>query len=160
MMNFRILLFSGLLLGLISCGEKKPETASNLSETPVEIIPVDEPSADMAAMQMQKWEITDLIYDNDGIGVFLEKKPYIIFREGRASGFAGCNSFMGKYIEGENNGIDIQGVAGTKKMCPEGNRVETRLLELLESAYGYELNENKTKLKIKSPKGQINCVLR
>lgn len=159
-MNFRISLLLALGFFLVSCGDSSKKEEKQEPEISKEITPLAEPSAEMASIQMQKWEVTDLIYDDDGMGIALEKKPYLIFRDGRASGFAGCNSMVGEYVEGENYGLNFNNMASTKKMCPEAAVTETRLLELLEGAYSYELNSDKTKLKIKSVKGQINLALR
>ncbi len=159
-MNFRIFILFALGICFTSCNES-PKNGDQNEETPtVEITPVSTPSADMAEMQLQKWEVTDMIFDNDGIGVALDKKPYLIFRDGRASGFAGCNSFVGEYVEGENNGLNFNNLGSTKKACPEGAKVEDRFLKLMETAHSFELNANKNKLKIKSANGQIHLVLK
>jgi heat shock protein HslJ len=159
-MNSKILLFLAFGLCMVSCEENKQKAADTQSDQPVEITPLEEPSADMLAMQMQKWELTEMTFEKENIDISVEKMPYLIFREGRASGFAGCNSFVGEYIEGKNNGLNLNKLASTKKMCPDVEKTEFKLLQLLEGTQSYELNNDKTKLKILSTKGQINFVLR
>jgi heat shock protein HslJ len=114
----------------------------------------------MVALQMQKWEVSGMTYGQEEIEITLEKMPYLIFREGRATGYSGCNSFVGDYIEGKNNRIKLNKLASTKKMCPDADKTESRLLQLLEGAQSFELNSNKNNLKIISTKGSINFVLR
>ncbi|KAA3638581.1 MAG: META domain-containing protein [Bacteroidetes bacterium] len=159
-MNIRTFILFALGICLFSCGDSS-KNGDQTEETPsVEITPVSTPSEDMTFMQLQKWEVTDMIFDNDGLGVALDKKPYLIFRDGRASGFAGCNSFVGEYVEGENNGLNFNNLGYTKKACPEAARIEDRFLKLMETAQSFELNANKDKLKIKSTNGQIHLVLK
>lgn len=159
-MNFQTFILFALGFCLISCSESSKNGDQNEETPPVEITPVSTPSEEMTFMQLQKWEVTDMIFDNDGIGVAQEKKPYLIFRDGRASGFAGCNSFVGEYVEGENLGLNFNNLGYTKKACPEAARVEDRFLKLMETANSFELNANKDKLKIKSTNGQIHLVLK
>lgn len=160
-MNFKTTLFLVLALGLFSCNENNSGNEGEPAENiPTEVTPIAQPSATMETMQMQKWEVSDLIYEGDGIDVALEKKPYLIFRDGRASGFAGCNSFVGKYVEGENLGINFKDIASTKKSCSEGNIIENRYLELLRSATTYTLNSDQTNLTVKSSLGEIHFTMK
>ena len=160
-MNLRNILFLALTITFAACGGNNSEKKNKSTDLPrEEISALTTPSEDMTNMQMQKWEISDFIYNDNGSNFDLEKKPYLIFRDGRASGFLGCNSFVGEYIEGANTGLNFNNIGLTKKRCKEGSLEEAKVVELLNGANSYSLNEDKTRLTIKSTKGEIHLQLK
>lgn len=159
-MNLRNILFLALIITFAACGGNNTDKKNGNADVPrEEVSPLSTPSEDMTIMQMQKWEISDYIYKGDGTNIVLEKMPYLIFREGRASGFLGCNSFVGEYVEGADAGLNINNIGSTKKHCQESVLIEARVSELLNGATSYSLNEDKNKLTIKSTKGEIHLQL-
>jgi heat shock protein HslJ len=160
-MNLRNILFLALTITFAACGGNSSDKKNGNPDAPrEEVSSLSTPSEDMTSIQMQKWEISDFIYNDNGSNINTEKKPYLIFREGRASGFLGCNSFVGEYIEGANTGLNFNNIGLTKKRCKEGFLEEARVVELLNGANSYSLNEDKTRLTIKSTKGEIHLQLK
>ncbi|MCB0653076.1 MAG: META domain-containing protein [Saprospiraceae bacterium] len=147
-----------IILSIAACGGNSNEKKNTVKNTPVAVTPLSEPSEAMGAMQMQKWEVTDMIYNNIGMGIALDKNPYLIFRGGRISGFAGCNSFVGEYVEGKDSGLNFKNIGSTKKMCPEAGKEEAVFIDLLNGANSYSLNSDHSKLKIISQLGEIHLI--
>lgn len=157
-MKLKSFLFLLIVLSITACGGNSNEKKDAVKNTPDAVTPLSEPSEAMVGIQMQKWEVTDMIYNSVGMGIALEKKPYLIFRAGRISGFAGCNSFVGEYVEGKNSGLNFRNIGSTKKMCPEAGKEEAVFIDLLTGANSYSLNSDHSKLKIISQLGEIHLI--
>ena len=75
------------------------------------------------------------------------KEPHIIFKieDNRISGSGGCNSFFGTYELLEGNRIKFSQVGATMMACIDMD-VENRLMEVLNMADNYNLNDEKLTL--------------
>lgn len=107
---------------------------------------VEEQTTDSTPIAMPKgvWDLQtfngDTIVPIEG-----EDVPTILFNEtdSLVSGFAGCNSYHGKYILGENGAISINNMGWTMMMCSEeAMAFETKFVGALEGVDHYELNDN------------------
>ena len=75
--------------------------------------------------------------------VSLEREPHLILEaaDGRVSGFAGCNGFMGSYTLDEQNArISFGQIAMTRMFCAAGMEVEEAFTQVLEEVDNYSLN--------------------
>lgn len=79
----------------------------------------------------------------------LKREPHFILRakEGRVSGFGGCNTFTGSYKLNEaTSRISFDQVASTMMACPSGMDVEKAFHEMLRAADNYSLNGDRLTL--------------
>lgn len=158
-MKFKILFFLAIALSFAACSDSKSKT-DDTTVAAKKMVELSNPSEVMTAIRMQKWELLDYQFNGKGTLVQLEKKPYLIFRDGRASGFAGCNSFSGDYVEGEGMALNFKAINITRKACKEGTGDEIKFTDLLQNASEYSLSDDKTKLKIISTNGALNFILK
>lgn len=73
----------------------------------------------------------------------MEREPHLILQaaDGRVSGFAGCNGFMGSYTLDEQNArISFGQIAMTRMFCAAGMEVEEAFTQVLEEVDNYSLN--------------------
>jgi len=73
----------------------------------------------------------------------MEREPHLILEaaDGRVSGFAGCNGFMGSYTLDEANArISFGQIAMTRMFCAAGMEVEEAFSQVLEEVDNYSLN--------------------
>jgi copper homeostasis protein (lipoprotein) len=86
-----------------------------------------------------RWELSTL--RGQELPAELQEKPWLILkRDGSVSGFAGCNSFTGRYT---NEGLRLQfdGLASTLRACLEPARNDA-LLEVLRMVDNYSRSSN------------------
>ncbi len=141
-----------LITTFTACGnnaQKKPELPK-LEKT-------EKPSEVMQSIRMIHWDLTDFTYQNKETAAIAseKKKPYLILRDGKASGFAGCNNFIGKYEEGKDGTIRFIGVQAPRQTCKDYALQEMYYLDLLNNATAYEVSEDGKLMKIKSLKGEL-----
>lgn len=70
--------------------------------------------------------------------------------DGKVSGSAGCNTFMGIYALGEGNSIKIGPLASTRKLCPTPEGImdqEIQFLTALESAATFQIDGDRLGLR-------------
>lgn len=160
-MKFKILFFLAITLSFTACSDSKPKKSDEATAVVIKkMVELSSPSEAMTAIRMQKWALLDYQFNGKGTLVQLEKKPYLIFRDGRASGFAGCNSFSGEYVEGEDMALNFKPINITKKACEKGYGDEVKFIDLLQNASEYSLSDENTKLKIISTNGVLNFILK
>ena len=73
-----------------------------------------------------------------------EKRPWLRFtdKEGRVSGFSGCNNVMGSYrVEGD--GLQLGQLAGTQMFCQDTAALERAFLDALLAVTGYRIDGDK-----------------
>lgn len=86
----------------------------------------------MSRLTNKKWALTQLsgkAIDNQN----KERIPHIIFdaEEDRVHGYAGCNSFFGKYQIEADGTVRFENIASTKMYCSETMELETTFLHAL-----------------------------
>lgn len=157
-MKFNILFTLAIALLFTACGDgSKAKTAT--TPVPKEVTEISAPSAIMTSIRMQKWELVDYQYKGTGTLVQVEKKPYVIFRDGRVSGFGGCNVFSGKYVEGASMGLNLT-VNINAGSCENGAGEEAKFISILGNIAEYSLSEDKSKLKLTGTAGVLNFILK
>ena len=72
------------------------------------------------------------------------RDPHIIFdtEEQRIHGFAGCNSFFGKYQIKPDNKISFDNIASTKMFCANTMEMETAFLKALKDCKEFSVTNN------------------
>jgi len=100
-------------------------------------------AAQMASLTDTKWKLNGMLV-NDGVvnDVAFENAFVEFTQDGKISGNAMCNSFLGEFTQSENS-LEIWALASTKKMCPaEVNSYETQILADLQNVSKYEISRN------------------
>jgi heat shock protein HslJ len=85
-----------------------------------------------AALEDTRWQLI-MLSDFPEVLPATDKEVYIIFEEGKISGFAGCNSFFGSYSS-RNETIKIENIGSTKMYCEKTMALETAFLQALTNA--------------------------
>lgn len=137
---------------LTSCGNNHPAQPKLPKLSKVETA-----SETMKNIRMVKWELSSFtLKDLNKAAISDGKKvPYLILRDGRASGFAGCNNFVGKYEEGVNNTIRFIDVQSPSRSCKNYAAQESSFINLLKTATSYEISETGKQMTIKSLMGEL-----
>lgn len=95
--------------------------------------------AEMIAPPLEgtRWMLTEV--DGGPVSVPKDgKRPYFVLgKDGTVKGFAGCNSFSGKYISKGEGGFDLTGLVSTMMACPQ-LETEGKFLKALEEADRYQ----------------------
>lgn len=75
----------------------------------------------------------------------LPKDAFLELKDGKLSGFSGCNNYFGSFIVSGNT-IHFAGVAMTKMYCKEAMEVENGLAQSLNNADQFRINANHLEL--------------
>ena len=99
--------------------------------------PAPIPTPTPAAIEDRMWSLVEL--NGQALpAVPLPRLPLLALREGRVSGFSGCNRFSGGYtLQGE--ALRFGPAAGTRMACAEGMALEGEFLHLLPHVTGWRL---------------------
>lgn len=102
----------------------------------------------MSRLTNKKWALTQLsgkAIDNQNE----ERKPHVIFdaEEDRVHGYAGCNSFFGKYQIEADGTVRFDNIASTKMYCSETMELETAFLQALHNSVKLSLDDHTMQLK-------------
>jgi len=78
----------------------------------------------------------------------LPKQPYLVFdqKNGRYSGFGGCNRITGSYSVDKLNKIHFSQGASTLMACAKGMDIEAQLLKALTMTDSYFIESNTLQL--------------
>ena len=90
----------------------------------------------LALVAGTQWRLVELDGEPLPDGV---KPPTLEIKEGRLSGFDGCNRYMGKIEESAPGQVAVGPLAGTRMACPEpAMQLEQRFLDALGKATRYD----------------------
>ena len=90
----------------------------------------------LALVAGTQWTLVELDGEPLPDGV---KPPILEIKEGRLSGFDGCNRYMGKIEESTPGQVAVGPLAGTRMACPEpAMQLEQRFLDALGKATRYD----------------------
>lgn len=94
-------------------------------------------SAPAASVTGREWRLAELGGRSAATGA--GGRPATLRLDGgRASGFAGCNSFSGSYLMAGSN-LAMPALASTRMACAEGMELEREYLEALEATFSFRL---------------------
>lgn len=145
----KVLLFFALVTLFGACNNKPSQPKMPTLEK------VTATSETMNNIQMVRWNLADYSYKGVDKAAGGTKAPYLILRDGKASGFAGCNNFVGKYEEGTNNTIRFIDIKVPQRTCKDFSLQEASYTALLNTATAYEVSETGKKMTIKCLQGEL-----
>ncbi len=146
-----VLFTLALTFFLIACGNKRPAQPKLPKLNKIEAA-----SETMKNIQMTRWDLESYSYKNlDKAAVPGKRKAYLILRDGRASGYAGCNNFVGKYEEGADHTIRFIDVQVPQKMCKDYALQESNFITLLKTATSYSISESGKNMTVKCLSGEL-----
>jgi heat shock protein HslJ len=107
-----------------------------------------------------RWKVVSFSESNvespvlDGADITLEFRT-----DGRAGGTGGCNSFGAEYTA-QGDRLEFGAVMSTKRACVDEGRMnqEMRFFQALQSARGFELDENTLKISYDEGRGVLTLV--
>ena len=74
-----------------------------------------------------------------------QREPYLVFKDGRVSGYAGCNQLSGGYTQ-DGGKLTFTPMALTRMACPTGMDVESQLIAALAKVAGLKRNDTQLDL--------------
>lgn len=94
-------------------------------------------SASSASLTGREWRLVELGGRPAGLGAG-DRAATLRLEDGRASGFAGCNSFGGGYAA-EGSRLTFSTLAATRMACEQGMQLERDYLAALEATRTFRL---------------------
>ena len=134
-MKTKISLLTLLIALLMACKLPKNKVDSKNSSTSLKIENI-------------KWILTS-INGKTNLDVSTSEEIYFNLNttKDRISGYTGCNTFMGSYTLGAQNGLSISQIASTRKMCAENSIPETVIINLFNKVHNFVIIDNKLTFK-------------
>jgi len=74
-----------------------------------------------------------------------QREPFLVFKDGRVSGYAGCNQLSGGYTQ-DGGKLTFTPMALTRMGCPTGMGVESQLIAALAKVAGLKRNDTQLDL--------------
>ena len=74
-----------------------------------------------------------------------QREPFLVFKDGRVSGYAGCNQLSGGYTQ-DGGKLTFTPMALTRMACPTGMDLESQLIAALARVAGLERNDTQLDL--------------
>lgn len=94
------------------------------------------PSAGSFPLNNTKWSLQS-ISSFSGTFTGLSQPVTLEFRDGRISGFGGCNRYFGSYSNNQQQ-LHFSGIGITRMACPNGMDIEKSLISSLENTDNYQ----------------------
>jgi heat shock protein HslJ len=137
--RLRILILLALAAVLAACGV--PAEQSDLLGEDKDVTPTTN-AVDLASTE---WILTSL----NGQNLLEGSNITLAFNQGTAGGFAGCNSYSGKYAMAEDGSLSIYEIASTAMACSEPQGImeqEQTYLETLQNAATYRMIDDQVEI--------------
>ena len=96
------------------------------------------------ALENTHWKLIEL-HSLPGSLPSLTKEAFLLLKDGKLTGFSGCNNFFGTYSFSGNT-IHFSGIGMTKMYCKDAMEVENGLSQALTNADQFRINSNHLEL--------------
>jgi heat shock protein HslJ len=140
----KVYLTATLLAGLLAsaCTPSRQPAEQVEAEKPATIEQgVAESEPEFPKIEQKKWLLTEYEYQKRTFKPMENHVPAMEIREGRLNGTSGCNRFNGEVTLRKDGTMSVGDLATTKMLCQGVMTQEGRLLELLQNARSYSVNE-------------------
>jgi heat shock protein HslJ len=135
-----IMAMSALLCGMFSC--KNTNVVKPIATSTTTVTEPGGITLIATGLTNRYWKLAELM----GADVAYPEgmnEAYISFSEdGKVYGNSSCNSFYGTYSLPEGNRIQFSQMIATRKLCLNDMEIETKLLQVLNTADNYNLAED------------------
>ena len=91
------------------------------------------------------WTLTHLGSEPVVVAAEKQREPYLMFRDGRVSGNAGCNRLSGGYTQ-DGGKLTFTPIALTRMACPTGMDVESKFTAALGKVAGLKRTDTQLDL--------------